>query len=304
MAQHESKIEFGGELSAIVYRADGRVEDLGVISGLRPVKAPIVEDHGRFHWLLNKLKRKDLVAPAMGVGALVASLMDPKFLLHNLPLVGVVTAAGVNYMAADFISGGVTPTISGMKFHAMGTGAGHGGTQAITVGPTNATPIVCTITAHGYTTNDILVISGTTGNTAANGNFQISPVTANTFTLLGSVGNGAPGGSPIAQLLNGAADTTLTTDSGVARVIGTPTNPSANIYKSVATLAFVSTLSIVEWGIFSALTTGTMWDRRWFNSGSSPSTTAAAPLTPSAIGVNSGDSIQVSYSLTISAGGS
>ena len=120
---------------------------------------------------------------------------------------GLVTVAGVNYMASDFASGGVTPTISGFKFHASGTGT----------------------------------------NAAAN------------------------------------TDTALQTDSGVARVSGTASNPSANIYKSVATMSYVSTLAITEWGLFSASTVGTLWDRRVF----------------SAINVVSGDSIQFSYSLTI-----
>jgi hypothetical protein len=120
---------------------------------------------------------------------------------------GLVTVAGVNYMASDFASGGVTPTISGFKFHASGTGT----------------------------------------NAAAN------------------------------------SDTALQTDSGVARVSGTASNPSANIYKSVATMAYTTTLAITEWGVFSASTVGTLWDRRVF----------------SAINVVNGDSISFSYSLTI-----
>jgi hypothetical protein len=83
-------------------------------------------------------------------------------------------------------------------------------------------------------------------------------------------------------------DTALQTPAGTARVTGTPSNPSANIYKTVATISFVSTLAITEWGLFSASTTGTLWDHRVF----------------AAINVNSGDSIQFTYQLTIAAGGS
>lgn len=84
-----------------------------------------------------------------------------------------------------------------------------------------------------------------------------------------------------------SADTTLQTDSGVARVSGTPSNPSAGVYRSVGTLSFTSSLAITEHGLFSAAAAGTLLDRTVF----------------AAINVVSGDSIQFTYSLTISAGG-
>jgi hypothetical protein len=55
----------------------------------------------------------------------------------------------------------------------------------------------------------------------------------------------------------------------------------------VATLWFSSTLSIGEFGLFSAATAGTLWDRR---------------LVAPTIGVNDGDSIQFTYTLTVNAG--
>lgn len=54
--------------------------------------------------------------------------------------------------------------------------------KAIT-GATNATPIVVTATAHGYTNGDTVIIYGVGGNTAANGRFKIANVTTNTFEL-------------------------------------------------------------------------------------------------------------------------
>lgn len=66
------------------------------------------------------------------------------------------------------------------------------GTTAKTItAATNASPISITATAHGFSSNDWVVISGVVGNTAANGVFQITVVDANTFTLNGSTGNGA-----------------------------------------------------------------------------------------------------------------
>ena len=82
-------------------------------------------------------------------------------------------------------------------------------------------------------------------------------------------------------------DTALQTDSGVARVAGTQTNPSNPVYRTVATMAYTSTLAITEWGLFSASTSGTLWDRKVFT----------------AINVVNGDSIQFTYDLTINAGG-
>lgn len=62
--------------------------------------------------------------------------------------------------------------------------------QTIT-GATNATPIVVTVAGHGYVVGDVVYITGGLGNTAMNGRWFVSAVTTNTFTLLGSVGNGA-----------------------------------------------------------------------------------------------------------------
>lgn len=125
---------------------------------------------------------------------------------------GLVTTAGVTYMAADFTSGQASPRIGGFNYHDCGTG-----TTAATVG-----------------------------------------------------------------------DTALQTPAGTARVAGAQSNPSGTVYKSVATISFISSLAITEWGLFSASTSGTLWDHRVF----------------SAINVNSGDSIQFTYQLTVNAGGS
>lgn len=56
---------------------------------------------------------------------------------------------------------------------------------------TNASPIVVTVTAHGYSNGNTVYISGVGGNTAANEQWVIANVTANTFELSGSTGNGA-----------------------------------------------------------------------------------------------------------------
>ncbi|MEX2185844.1 MAG: hypothetical protein WD875_03580, partial [Pirellulales bacterium] len=63
--------------------------------------------------------------------------------------------------------------------------------QGAVTGATNATPIVITSNGHGLANGEQVTISGAVGNTAANGTFTVSNVTANTFRLNGSVGNGA-----------------------------------------------------------------------------------------------------------------
>ncbi len=83
------------------------------------------------------------------------------------------------------------------------------------------------------------------------------------------------------------ADVGLGTPWGGARVAGTQSNPSANQYRSVATIQFNNTFAITEWGLFSSAAGPTLWDRRVF------------PV----INVGNGDSIQFTYTLTINAGG-
>src|SRR5574344_37660 len=56
---------------------------------------------------------------------------------------------------------------------------------------TNATPIVITAVGHPFITGDKVQISGVGGNTAANGVFTITKIGTDTFSLDGSVGNGA-----------------------------------------------------------------------------------------------------------------
>jgi hypothetical protein len=86
-----------------------------------------------------------------------------------------------------------------------------------------------------------------------------------------------------------STDSGLGTQAGPAtRATGAQSNPATNQYRSIGTIAYVSSLAITEWGLFSANTAGTMWDRRVFT----------------VINVVSGDSVQFTYSLTLNAGGS
>lgn len=92
-----------------------------------------------------------------------------------------------------------------------------------------------------------------------------------------------------------AGDTALQTESTTAlnpdstRATGTQSQPAANQLRSVGTLTFDASAAVTEHGLFSQAATGggTLWDRSVF----------------SAINVASGDSIQFTYTCTVSAGG-
>lgn len=81
-------------------------------------------------------------------------------------------------------------------------------------------------------------------------------------------------------------DTALGTPYGGSRAVGTQAN-ATNVYTTVGTVSFTSTLAITEWGLFTATTSVTLWDRRVF----------------AAINVVNADSIQFTYDLTVTAGG-
>jgi hypothetical protein len=90
-------------------------------------------------------------------------------------------------------------------------------------------------------------------------------------------------------------DSALVTESTTAlnpdstRATGTRSQPAANQYRTVGTVTFDASAAVTEHGIFSQAATGggTLWDRSVF----------------AAINVVSGDSIQFTYTATMSAGG-
>lgn len=84
-----------------------------------------------------------------------------------------------------------------------------GSAKAIS-GATNASPISITATAHGFSTGQMVRISGVGGNTAANGEWLITVVNADTFELEGSTGNGTYTGGGSAQRFIAARARSLT----------------------------------------------------------------------------------------------
>lgn len=72
----------------------------------------------------------------------------------------------------------------------VGFDKGDSAVRISVTGATNANPIKITATAHGLADGDWAIVDGVTGNTAANGLWQVTKIDANNVTLDGSIGNG------------------------------------------------------------------------------------------------------------------
>jgi hypothetical protein len=92
--------------------------------------------------------------------------------------------------------------------------------------------------------------------------------------------------SGVGTTAENAADTGIETTDGESRATGTQTESAANAYRSVGTISYTTTKAITEHGLFNDSSAGTLMDRSVF----------------SAINVVNGDSIQFTYTLTLTAG--
>lgn len=129
-------IECNGSLDAVLIRRDGTHRDLGTLSkseGYRLVGRPI--QWWRSLW--KQLRMHGIIPITMGFATFLAlyGIVDkPEAMqaLFNdsrvraiifgcLPLAGLVTQAGANFLAADMATGGATPDISSMNYHDSGT---------------------------------------------------------------------------------------------------------------------------------------------------------------------------------------
>src|SRR5690348_1374966 len=99
-------------LSAKLIHGDGSQEDCGVISQGYLVQELPPATQNKLCWLVYLI----YVLAAIGVYKLGVEVWR---LLFG---VGLVTNAGVDYMATEFASGTASPTIGGMKYHDCGTG--------------------------------------------------------------------------------------------------------------------------------------------------------------------------------------
>lgn len=93
--------------------------------------------------------------------------------------------------------------------------------------------------------------------------------------------------SGVGTTAENVTDTAMETTDGESRATGTQTESAATAYRSVGTISYTTTKAITEHGLFNDVSAGTLMDRTVF----------------SAVNVVNGDSIQFTYTLTVSAGG-
>ena len=123
------------------------------------------------------------------------------------------------------------------------------GIKAVT-GATNATPIVITSTAHGFTNGDIVLIGKVAGNLAANGVWKIANVAANTMELtdpvsaVNAVGSAAytSGGYAVCLGPSASGDNLDDFDAAVVGTAQTLTSPT--VVQGVADAADVTFSSV------------------------------------------------------------
>src|SRR5574344_739128 len=104
----------------------------------------------------------------------------------------------------------------------------------------NATPIVITATAHGFNTGDKVYITGVGGNTAANGTWVVTRLTADTFSLNGSAGNGTYTSGGTVRKANfkwsykngGKAPTSYSIISGVRNILVFKTHDNGSTWEA------------------------------------------------------------------------
>lgn len=138
--------------------------------------------------------------------------------------VGLVTLGGTLNTSVLFRDGSNTPTDatgnpiyrvygdSGLVPNQTGSLSNFRDVGAIT-NATNTSPIVIVSAGHGLNTGTLVTVSGVAGNTSANGTFPVTVIDPNTFSLLGSTGNGTYSGGGTWHV-SGLYSLNLTVSSG------------------------------------------------------------------------------------------
>lgn len=110
-------------------------------------------------------------------------------------------ATAVRIVAGDDIRVMASPEQTSLGVNGTWTSSALRSTKSIS-SSTNASPIVITCNNHGFSNGDTVVITGHLTNTNANGTWEISNVATNTFSLVGSTGNGVGTGTGTIRLRN------------------------------------------------------------------------------------------------------
>lgn len=148
----------------------------------------------------------------------------------------------------------------------VGCGVNFTGSPSFAVtAATNTAPIqITTIPAHGYRNGQHVLISGVSGNTAANGAFMIANATTNTFTLQKEVdgssvsGNGSFSGqgavsSPRATIISGGSNPAIEAVNGACFNVSGYSVTSSGSHGMMALLAGrINSASMIDFGQTSA----------------------------------------------------
>lgn len=169
--------------------------------------------------------------------------------VYNVQRIGAAQAPGT--LAFANTTGSTYGPFAAGTYHASSpsTGAGYSNVGSLTIaaanlvgggitGATNGNPIVITTaSAHGLASSNVVFISGVTGNTAANGLWPITVLSATTFALVGagSIGNGA--------YVSGGTVNVCTTASFVADLVGPSGSASPNTITQTTTVLSGVTVS-------------------------------------------------------------
>ncbi len=147
----------------------------------------------------------------------------------NNPKVGVFGAANVPETSNPSLTiGGLNGITNTPESIIQGT-IGATGTITTTSGK-NVSPItITTPSTAGLINGETVTISNVNGNTAANGSFTIANLTATTFQLVGTTGNGAFTASPNATWVAGATGNGVPITITVASVAGLAVGETVHI---------------------------------------------------------------------------
>jgi hypothetical protein len=141
------------------------------------------------------------IAAIFGGTALANQTVDRQYFIGGRWKTLTTGATAVRTVPGDTIRIMGSPAPTSLGQNGVWTSQALQGTKTLTAA-TNATPIAISVTGHGYSTGDTVVVTGVVGNTAANGTWEITVTDANTFTLDNSAGNGARTSGGTARLRN------------------------------------------------------------------------------------------------------
>lgn len=143
-----------------------------------------------------------LTIAALGGGtALANQAVDRQYFIGGRWRTLTSGATSVRINAGDTIRVEASPDPTSLGINGTWTSSPLRPTRSIS-SSTNASPIVITSNNHGYANGDTIFITGHTTNTNANGTWEITNVTTNSFSLVGSTGNGTGGATGTARLRN------------------------------------------------------------------------------------------------------